>query len=314
MTQQKGVADERSAREIFEDRMFELNKRVRASRFNEEFLAKVNPGLQLLMDGGEVLMSVKPSKVDWLTKIIEAEHQAHLDFFGQKFDLTGFEKTLQSYGRKKIRFWKSLGLEPHFLPKISMMTGDEYPGWKVKPEQWFYKMLFEGKLFFEVNGKLEKITTCELPGIVALIDTRLKPGYDNGKQMWEKDNFLGEIIKKMRQQKKLADYSHQASRFGISASEADAIKPFVANKLGLESNQIRLETTIERNAIPQIFLHMPRKEDGKTNTSVWTEEYFDGRDNRLSGGDSDSGGLAYVYAVVSGGRWVRRSFRFLAVL
>ena len=313
---QKSVADKRSEREIFEDRMFELFKRVRASKFDENFLAKVNPGLQLLIEGGEILASVKSVKADWLTEILEAERQAHLIFFGRWFNLSGFEKTLRKYGRKKVRAWKRLGLEPHFLPGVSMMSGDEYPGWKVKPEEWFYKKLVEGKLFRDVGGNLEKVTVVKLEGITVLIDTRLKPAYDGGKQIWTDDGLLGEIIETARKAGQITKYEHlQSSRFGVSANEWEmVIKPIWAAKLGLATDQVRLETTIERNVIPQMYSHMPRKDDGKTDTSVWVEEYFEARSKRLDGGYSGGGGLADVYCHDSGGRWNDRSVRPLAVL
>ena len=254
---------------------------------------------------------------EWINEIIKQERKFHRDFFGSEFDLAKFENTLRKYGRKKIREWKKLGLEPHFLPKVSMMAGEEYPGWKVKPEDWFYKIQVEGKLFLNASGQLTKMTTIGLEGITVLIDTRLKPAYSDGKQMYEKDNLLGPIIEKLRRENRIARYEYgpQNSRFGVSSNEIDSeIRAAFAEKIGLSRDMVRLEKTIEANTIPQIYSHMPRMRDGQTNTWVWYEEFFGGCDGRLGGGYSDSGGLAGVGYSGVGHRWDDRSFRLLAVL
>jgi len=252
----------------------------------------------------------------WLQEILERERQYHLDFFDQEFDLLKFEKTLKRYGHQKIQEWQNLGLEPHFLPKVSMMSGDDYRGWKIKPEKWFYGKIFEGKIFRDIKGKLEKVTIVKLEGITILIDTRLKPAYQNDRQMYEDDNLLGSIIEELRENRKIVSYKYgpQSSRFGTSADHEweKQIKPVLAKKLGLRTTQIRLERAIEANVIPQLY--SLRKDDGKTNTWVWYEEYFEGRGRRLSGGDSGHGGLADVYFDWAGDHWSRRALRPLAVL
>ncbi|MDP2946349.1 MAG: hypothetical protein Q8N61_02765, partial [bacterium] len=110
-------------------------------------------------------------KTDLIDNLVSQEKECHLAFFGKEFDLTDFTNTLRKYGEEKIKFWQELGLEPHFLPKVPMMPENNYPGWKVKPEGWFYKKLSWGKIFRQINGKLTKIKTVELEGISVLIDT-----------------------------------------------------------------------------------------------------------------------------------------------
>lgn len=274
-------------------------------------------GLQLLLEGKAVKEDLDNTRPAWIAAILDAERTHHLSFFGREFDLAEFEKTLRRYGRKKIKAWQNLGLEPHFLPSVCMMSGDDYPGWKVKPETWFYKKQLEGKLFLDTDSTLEKVLTVWLKGITVLIDTRLKPAYRDGKQMWEGDNLFGLLIADLRKEKKISKYEYgpQSSRFGVSADEwQEYIRPALAARLGLELRQVRLECAIEANTIPQLYPHMPRKADGKTDTSVWHEEYFEGRGDRLGGGDSGVGGLAHVSANVTGRRWRSRSFRPLAVL
>ena len=255
-------------------------------------------------------------KTDLIDKIVSDEKQCHLAFFGKEFDLTEFIKTLNKYSEEKIKFWQNLGLEPHFLPKVPMMPENDYPGWKIKPEDWFYQKIAEGKIFRQINGNFKKVKTVELEGISVLVDTRLKPNSDNGNQMWEKDNLCGSVIEELRKAKKIADYNPQSSRFNVSADEWESqIKPVLAEKLGLETKQLRLERVIEANVIPQIYHSMPRKDDGKTSTWVWYEEYFENRGFQFSSGlsfvRSDLTGVNYRW---SGHHWHNRSCRPLAVL
>lgn len=252
-------------------------------------------------------------KTDLIDKIVGQERQCHLAFFGKEFDLTEFADTLKKYGEEKIKFWQNLGLEPHFLPKVSMMPNDNYPGWKIKPESWFYQKIAEGKIFRRINGELKKVEIVALEGISVLIDARLKPNYVNGEQMWENDNLCGPIIEKLRKAAKIADYNPQSSRFNVSADEwEDQIKPAISELLKVDL--IVLEPAIVANAVPQIYPYMPRKDDGNTNTWCWYEEYFEHRGFRLDGGDSGVGGLADVFYNSSDSRWFGRSCRPLAVL
>jgi len=266
---------------------------------------------------GRVVALIEGEKETWLLKILSAEHARHSAFFDKEFDFTDFEATLKKYGKKKIRFWAKLGLEPHFLPRMPMDKNLNFPGWRVKPKDWFYTQVASGNIFRNQNGSLVADRVVELEGITVLIDTRLKPAYDNGKQMWKDDSLLGGIIANLRKQGKIESYNDgpQSSRFGVSADEwENTIKPVYAAKLNLNTNQLRLERAIEANVIPQIYTHMPRKDDGKTNTGVWYEEYFGDRDGRLDGGDFAHGGLADVSHGRSGVQWRYESFRPLAVL
>ena len=140
----------------------------------------------------------------WLDKILESEKKVHLAFFGQEFNLTQFAETLQKYGKKKIQYWKNLGLEVHFLPKSSFLNWNNYPGWKVKPNDWFYNNIQNGKILQSINGELKKVETVETEGITLLIDTRCKPEYTSDSQMYESDNFLGPLILKLRKEKKIS--------------------------------------------------------------------------------------------------------------
>lgn len=255
---------------------------------------------------------------NWCANILTTERQCHLNFFGQEFDLSEFEKILKEYGQKKIREWQELGLEPHFLPRMAMSQDANFIGWKVKPEDWYYEKVAEGKILRNIAGELEiDKQAFNLEGITVLVDTRLKPSYDDGKQMFKNDNLLGSIILSLRNKGKIAqyDYCPQSSRFGVSANEWEKeIKPVLVLKLGIDKAQLRLERTIEANVIPQLYLHIPRHKDGETNTWAWYEEYFGGASARLGGGRSGCGGLADVACRSSGVHWGGWAFRPLVVL
>ena len=259
---------------------------------------------------------------DWLQGILISEGQSHLNFFGQEFDLSKFEKTLKKYDQEKIREWQGLGLEPHFLPEVVMALNESYPGWKVKPYNWYYQKADEGKILRNINGSLvvDK-EPFKLEGITVLIDTRLKPAYGDGKQMYENDNLLGLVIEELRKEGKIAKYEYgtPSSRFGLSSNEwEDCIKPVLAEKLSLNLSQIRLERAVEVNVIPQLYPYMSRKDDGGTNTWIWYEEFYGSRDCRLHGGISGRGGLAFECcrwpSDVPDRNWQCRSLRPLAVL
>ena len=259
---------------------------------------------------------------DWLQGILNREGQSHLSFFGQEFDLSRFEETLSKCGQERIREWQGLGLEPHFLPEVVMTHDDSYPSWKVKLEKWYYLKTDQGKILRGVNGGLVVDKEAfKLEGIIVLIDTRLKPSYEAGKQMYENDNLLGPVIEELREEGKVAKYEFgpQSSRFGLSSKEwEDYIKPVLAEKLSLKPNQIRLERAIEVNVIPQLYPYMSRKDDSGTNTWTWYEEFFGSEGCRLHGGVSGRYGLAFECCRWPGDppdrHWQCRALRPLVVL
>lgn len=256
---------------------------------------------------------------NWLDFICEQERLAHLAFFGQEFDLTLFRQILEEYGFGRVQVWQNLGLEVHFLPDVVMVQDANFPGWKIKPEKWFWEKLTEGKLLRrDPQGNLVTITEVNLGGIIVLVDTRLKPKYKDGRQMWGSDkNLLGKILSELRDSGKIAKYEYgpQESRFGVSAKEIDdSIIAEFAKVVGLEQSQVRLERTIEGDVIPQLYTEMPRKDDGWNDTRVWYDEFFEDASFRLNGGNSFYGGLANVDYDNAGNHWDYRSFRLLGVL
>ena len=254
---------------------------------------------------------------NWFVKVLELNRACHLQFFGQEFDLTQFEATLKKHGPEKMMAWLALDLETHFLPRVAMSRDSQFPGWKVRPNDWYWQQLQAGKVMRNRNGELVVEKETGLEGITVLVDTRLKPKYNNGKQMWEGDTLLGPILIRLREEDKIAkyEYSTQGSRFGVSVDEwEEHVRPALAEKLGLPAEQVRLERTVEAKVIPQLFSYLPRRDDGKTSTWVWYEEFFGGRSGRLGGGGSDDGGLAGVSWREAWDHWDGRSVRPLAVL
>ena len=252
--------------------------------------------------------------------ILTQERQAHLNFFGRELDLSGFQATLTRYGEKKIEEWRKLLLEPHFLPEVKMDRKAKFPGWQVRPDNHIYEVVHQGRVLRYIDGKLQPDKKADwLLGNTVLIDTRLKPAYQGGKQMFKDDIFMGPILVGLRQAGEINKYElgEQTSRFGVSADEwEEPIKLALSKdkKIGLTKEQWRLERAIEANVISQLYTHMPRKDNGTTDTTSWYEEYFEDHSHRVYGGYSDCGGLADFRWHWSGDHWYRRAFCPLAVL
>lgn len=256
---------------------------------------------------------------NWLEVILEAERKIHLTFFGQELDLSFFKQVLEQYGQKKVTEWKKLWLEPHFLPKVAFASDSNFPGWKIKPKNEFWQMLSVGSLKVrDNNDNLVPILQVGFVGQVVLVDIRLKPAFKNGAQMYVNDSkLLGPIIKKLREGQKIEQYNNgpQSSRFGVSSEEIDKfVIAEYAKRIGLSEGQMQLESVIMGNVFAQLFPDMSRSKDGQTNTSVWYNEFLQDGSNRLYGGYSDYGGLAYVNGIDVRVHWSDRSFRLLGVL
>lgn len=284
-----------------------------------QFLVK-NPDLvvALIRSENSATKTVLTSE-NWLDLLCEKERQAHFAFFHEEFDLAVFRQVLEKYGFGQFQKWQDLQLEPHFLPKKIFQLNSNFPGWKVKPKKWFWEKIVEGKLLHrDTEGKLVTISEVNLGGIVVLVDTRQKPKYKDGKQMWSKDqNLLGKILTDLRESGKIVKhgYGPQCSRLGVSAKEIDNfIIAEYAKVVGLEASRVRLERAIEGNVISQLYSEMSRKGDGQTNTSVWYDELFGDAEYRLNGGNSDIGGLANVNYDRVDDHWNDGSFRLLGVL
>lgn len=258
------------------------------------------------------------SATDWLDRLVQNENDAHRTFFGQTFDLDQFRATLEHFGEERVGQWADLGLQPHFLPKLALTQGSKFRGWKIKPEEWFWQQVAAGTIKRRnATGDLEVVKEVGFDGDTVLIDTRCKPAYDGGRQMFANDLLLGTLIETLRDKGKIAryEYGEQSSRFGVSSLEWDThVRPALETLPVFENVAFRLEMAIEANCVPQIYKRMPRKKDGQTDTWVWYEEFVEGESHRLDGGHSGYGGLARVRYHDVDVHWVYRAVRPLGVL
>lgn len=175
--------------------------------------------------------------------------------------------------------------EAHFLPKISFKQNSKFPGWHVKPEDWYWQNIKEGKLAKDA---------AKLPGIWVLVDGSQKPDYDNGKQLYASDGF-SQILLGLRVEGKIdtpESYKHvpASSRFAVTPDERKAhFDKALASLIGVNSSCVRITREIEFNVLGNLY----HPEWGQTSTLEWFADAF-GDSRRLYGGHRDDGGLADV--------------------
>ena len=192
--------------------------------------------------------------------------------------------------------------EAYHLSDITLDQNSNVEGWDKKPEDWYWKQIGDGNVSQDAP---------KLPGFWVLIDKTQKPGYKNGRQVYENDPF-GDLLKQLRKDKKVQTVKgfSDTSRFSISHDElTQVVLPEIAKLLGVESSAVRLPKAIEFNIIG----NLKHPEWGDTNTWEWFNDKFgDGR--RLIGGRSVLGGLTDVYYDWSDRRRDRLGFRPLVVI
>ena len=213
--------------------------------------------------------------------LVIAEKQALSAFFGKDIAVSEppqeLFQTLEQMSKLGIT-----GFEPHFLPQVSLTEKDKFPGWKVRPESWFWKQIKDGKISAD---------SATLQAGWYLVDGRQKPNYDNGQQRYEND-YLEPIMADLRKTGKIQKYSSvpDISRFGASPDKIEGIiLPEVVRITGAKG-----ETSPKRYIELNIWGNMFHPKWGQTNTSEWFADNF-GDSYRLVGGHSDYGGLAHVY-------------------
>ena len=238
----------------------------------------------------------RPSKTSFEIELIATEKQSLEAFFGQVIDIPPIPAEIT---KEKIAHWESLGFKLRYLPAMDMSKSQNYPGWKTKPETWFYEQITKGNLV--ANGQT-------LTAGWVLVDASPKPAYDNGEQMYKDDPFATAITK-LRQAGVIEDYKLPGSRFNISADELakPELKIALAKVLAIDPAQLSYLRAIEFNILGNAFY----PEWGETDTWEWFEDQgikdLSGR--RLGGGDSGSGGLSRVSYDSSGGRCDYLGFR-----
>ena len=211
-------------------------------------------------------------------QIIEYNQKILFDFFGENFDIPPIPDTITN---EQLELWEKNNLSLRWLPRLDMKRYEDLPAWKKKPNYAQY---------LDAQKIPDNITT--LQGGWMLVDTRDKPGYNNGTQMYE-DDFLGPTIAELRAKGIIAPYEKNLqSRFNVSPEELE--KPEViqafAKAYGLPPNQLFLQRSMEFNLIG----NMTNQQWDTTNTSEWFGDRYDAGQSRLLGGFSDNGGLSYV--------------------
>ena len=195
--------------------------------------AAVEDGKRLLSKYGEVPLAsntvspveksdvqtpeTAPFRAEWLftsEQLIRTESEALKRFFGKEIVVPKppqeLFQTLENMSKLGIT-----GFEPHYLPQVSLTEKDKIPGWKVKPESWFWQQIKKGKLSKDAATLQEGWY---------LVDGRRKPNYDNGQQRYEND-YLEPIMADLRNKGKIQKYSSvpNISRFGASPEEIEQV-------------------------------------------------------------------------------------------
>ncbi len=220
--------------------------------------------------------------------LMTAEKQAVSAFFGKDIAVSEppaeLFQTLEQMSKIGIT-----GFEPHFLPQVSLTEKSKIPGWKVKPESWFWQKIKEGKISKDAATLQEGWY---------LVDKRKKPNYDNGQQRYDND-YAEPIMADLRKTGKIQKYSSvpDISRFGASPEEIEQVILPEAVRITGTKGDLTAKRYIEFNVWGNMF----HPEWGQTNTLEWFADRF-GDSSRLYGGYSVAGGLTSVHDVWSGHR------------
>ena len=191
-------------------------------------------------------------------------------------------------------------IEPHYLAQIALRENDRFPGWKVKPEPWFWEQI--------TNSNIAEDSATLKEGWY-LVDGRAKPDYQDGRQMY-KDDYLVPIMQELRTTGKIQKdtYLPDNSRFVASPEEIEGIiLPEFAKFIKTKGQVINMRE-IEFN----IWGNMFHPEWGRTSTTELFADKFEDV-GRLNGGSSIVGGLAHVYHEPSHERGGGYGFRPLIV-
>ncbi len=181
----------------------------------------------------------------------------------------------------KMKTWERQGFKLHYLPQEDMKKNKHLQAWKKQPNYTQY--LEASKLPADLMILKEGW---------ALVDTRQKPTYDNGNQMYQHD-ILAPVLAELRKNI-IQNFKHPSSRFNLSSDELE--NPEVLNAFaeayGVKPNQITIQKSIEFNVLGNI--HHPEWGKPPSNCSEWFSDLYDSGQYRLDSGNSDGGGLSYV--------------------
>ena len=228
-------------------------------------------------------MVLKAHTVDYfsLEQYVAEEQEILSRFFGIDITISPPPEELSKVMLKAKEIdWSQA--EAHFLPNISLERYSNFPGWTIKPVEWFWKRIQKNEL-----GRDAAI----LDGDWVIADGSQKPEYKEGKQMYENDPFA-KVIRGLRKAGKIqiplwVKSISQDSRFAISYDEIqNFVNSAISNLLDVHPDRVRLPRAIEHNFLSNLY----HPELGKTTSWEWCQDLFsDGLP--LLWGRSFSGGL-----------------------
>ena len=234
-------------------------------------------------------------------ELIARERMALETFFGSVVEVPPLPPEITP---EKYKEWKEKGFELHYLPPVALSeTGPDgkkkwkdLPGWRKKPEK--------------DSGEIHS----ELPGGWMLVDTRQKPNYDKGTQMYLNDEVISKALETLRRGanpiiKPDDAVPNPKSRFGIRGTDFEKleVKTALAASLGVNVKDLDIPYAIENS----LLMHMHMPDWGNTTTYEWLKDKKpDGR-HRLFGGGGQSNHLDWFTAHYS---YERIGFRPVARL
>jgi len=222
------------------------------------------------------------------SQLVEREHEALRAFFGKEVPvLTPPSELFETLKVAEVEGFGKI-LKPVYFPAVKFEQADEYPGWKVKPEEWFWDEIKEGFL---------KKSAVRLGGYWGLFDESRRPNYNGGRQMFPEDP-LAPVLAKARKEGRIAvpdllNYVPEGSRFAVSSDEKDqTVFPQLAKILRLTKSVaiVRRPTEMEFNFAGNLrYPHLGEANTWEQLNDKWGGSFW------LTGGNSEMGGLADVH-------------------
>lgn len=252
----------------------------------------------------------------------EAQHQ---EFFNQVADFQLFRTLLEQYPQQTWEQWLSRGYEPHFLPAVKCARGQDFPGWRNRPQDVFWIAGRRGEILRnDDSGELEQDAGYDqLLGEVVLIESTATPLRDFTQEEggeFDANPWLQPKMQELRDQGKVQgfrDMQNIGTRFGISRTEwNDVIRPTLQKEISLPST-LRLERVIEANIIPQLFTQLARSADDKNVAFMHLEEYVGDGEHAFigrAGPVGDANDVTPLSVVEKDGRSPGVAFRPIVVL
>lgn len=192
--------------------------------------------------------------------LVQNEQEAWTKFLGKKIEIPEPPQALfDTLKKAKEISWYIF--DPHYLPKLEFKKTDDYPGWNIKPNPFYWDYINIGGL---------NVSASFIDSSWVLIDKTQKPYDEAGLQIYANDP-LGNLIGELRYQKKILGRKGMpmGSRFAISWEELhQSVLLQIAKILALNKNQVRLPKVIEFNLLGNVFY----PEWGRTDTAEWFED------------------------------------------